>query len=673
MLHVKRYLDYKRTYLETLGVQRTPLDSAYEFSTIDQKRGYEGAKTINAEMITTVWTYIMDNGGLEGFSQYMKSLATDKITNISWDATHSFAEKGKTTIANQKIATMKSLSVIVCNQNYIQSAIFTLSHRNVELSAQFEAFARHLDALKLARRDGYGRLLHGRHIVEKVGTDYTEKYGGMIKKVFPQCSQAQDVYHWLTRFYLGIQNGRINPYHAEVVASLSIAWRQSRTRDDIIGNFEALYTKYHHKGGIWNQLAKDIFDRQMQRVRAGWLDKDGDSANTSRVENKFRHIERVQATFSCSLQVFESLGLAKIDMMNRNNGRKRGDKLIIQTYCYSDVIYSNKIQCLEKRLFTYKSDDIATLPNIIDHQEEFGVVTQSGNQRQVCREEPDSEDMIVEEYDDEAADYLPQAIANDFLEQCELESLGLDASKRNQPELDALPQDNRFVPITQLLANVMPTLPSNAPQLPLEPYRPPPQTRTMTWFERRCNLPAEYFLVGQGIVYHLFMKLGRLHKWRSAAGETNFNAAELTWKHEIDAHHAKNPEGDRLPEYDSNTLRTKCIKVEKMLPKYLMFWQELATEGVEIYVNKEEEDCDVQKKIRYWTEQDLRENVPLTSACRKGKTDTCKRCNLRKVAGSGHSPRTCIDGALILLDTDVVRFPQPTDLFITKDGLPRAL
>jgi len=138
MLYVKKYLDSKRSFYESLEGQFGAVDSTYEFSVIDASKGYAGVREISAKIINVVWLYLMHTGVLSGFAMYMRSLATEKTTNISWDATHSYAEKGKTIINNQRIATMKSLSVIVCNQNYIQSAVFTLSHRNVELQNQFQ-------------------------------------------------------------------------------------------------------------------------------------------------------------------------------------------------------------------------------------------------------------------------------------------------------------------------------------------------------------------------------------------------------------------------------------------------------------------------------------------------------------------------------------------------------
>jgi hypothetical protein len=309
MLHVKAYLDCKALYLTSLTFDNIQYDPAFEFSKIDTSRAYDGVSDISAKSVSSIWTYLMRKGCLDGFARYMKSLISSETTNISWDATHSFAEKGKTVVNNQRIAAMKSLSIIVCNRNYIQSAIFTLSHRNVELQRQFEGFARRLELMNVSRVDGYRRRLVGKDIIAKVGTDYVEKYAGMIKQVFPKASHPQDVFHWLCRFHLAIRDSFRNPYHQEVVVGLSIAWRQSTTRVSIIANFEALYKKYQEKGGIWNALARAIFDRQLVRVSSGWMDKEGDTANTSRVENKFRHIETVQATFVCGLQLFESLML----------------------------------------------------------------------------------------------------------------------------------------------------------------------------------------------------------------------------------------------------------------------------------------------------------------------------------------------------------------------------
>lgn len=663
MLHVKKYLDTKRTYLQALQLNVAQLDPAYEFSAIDASRNYDGVKDISAKLINVVWIYLMNQGGLAGFARYMKSLASEATTNISWDATHSFAEKGKTIINNQRIAAMKSLSVIVCNRNYIQSAIFTHSHRNVELEVQFEAFAKRLDILQIKRVDSYGRNLYGRNIIEKVGTDYTEKYGGMIKRIFPKSAHAQDVFHWLCRFHLGIVDGVRNPFHHEVVVALSIAWRESKTRTDIINNFEALYKKYQVKGSVWNTLAKDIFSRQMQRVHNGWMDKGGDSANTSRVENKFRHIERVQSTFTCSLQLFESLGLAKIDSMNRNNGMKLEDPLIKQTYGYSDIVYANQVQLLEKSIFHYKASEICVMPEDVDSGEEFGVVSQHTQRRNVPREEED--DPLVDEYDDEAVDYIPQAIANDYLDQCELESLGLDSSKRNEPEVFDSPVDNRYKPIEELIEKLLPE--NRLAERDNNAYQTPPLTPSMQWLNDRSKLAPEVFAVGEGMVYHLFMKLRRHGKWRSS-GATNFRAAELTWKQEVDAYHARAPNEPRLPEYDHTALRNKCIEIEKNLPVYLSFWQGLHADGIEVHVNKEGEDCVVIDKVQYWLAQDLREEVMPTPANRKGKIDVCKRCNLRKTGGSGHGVRTCIDGVLVSTDKDIVRYPQPEDLFLSSDG-----
>jgi len=669
MLHVKKYLDYKRTFYESLEGQAGSLDSAYEFSVIDASKAYDGVKEISAKIVNVVWLCLMNTGILSGFGVYMKSLATEKTTNISWDATHSYAEKGKTIINNQRIATMKSLSVIVCNQNYIQSAVFTLSHRNVELQNQFEAFAQRLDDLQLKRRNSCGIMLYGRNIIEKVGTDYTEKYGAMLSKVFPSCKHAQDVYHWIVRFRLGIMEGKKNQDYHEVIASLSIAWRESQTRIEIISNFTELYTKYHNKGGIWNALAKDLFERQMERVNAGWLDKNGDSANTSRVENKFRHIETVQASFVCSLQLFEGLGLAKIDAMNRSNGLRLHDPLMIQTNGYCDVVYSNQIQKLESSLFPYKRTLIATLPETINTNEKFGVLAVSTQLNQVPRESAEENDLLVEECDEVNTDYLPQAIANDFLEQCELESLGLDAAKRNDPEKDLPPPDYRYTPISQLLEECMPpTLPAETTQAHI-PYQPPRLTATMQWLQRRTGIAPENFVVGEGEIYHLFMQLRRREKWRSAPNDTNFRAAELSWRKEIDAYHVRFPDEQRLPLYDAVTLRNKCIEIEKNLPKFLMYWEKLDADGIEVHANRDGIDCNVKKKIKYWKAQDLRENILPTPASSRGKIDICKRCNMQKVHGSGHGTRTCTDGVLINADNEIIRFPQPTDLFITKEGL----
>lgn len=481
MLHVKTYLDRKRTYLESLVGHTECLDSAYEFSSLEKAKEYDGVKEISAKLINIVWAYQMSNGGLAGFANYMKGLVSEKTTNISWDATHSFAEKGKTVINNERVSAMKSLSVIVCNQNYIQSAIFTYSHRNIELSAQFEAFAKRLDSMQIKRKDGYGRTLYGRDIIDKVGTDYTEKYGAMIKKVFPKSAHSQDVFHWLCRFHLGIKDGVRNQYHHEIVVAISIAWREAKTREDMINNFQNVYHKYQTKGGIWNVLAKDIFDRQLERVRNGWMDKGGESANTSRVENKFRHIERVQSTFTCSLQLFESLGLAKIDHMNRNNGKKLGDHFIMQTNAYSDTAYSNMIQTLEAELFQFKRNDIAVLPKPTNNIEHFGVIKPPEQRQCVSREDPE-EDALIDEYDDEGTDYLPLAIANDYLDQCELESLGLDASKRNEAES---PTDNRYTPIAQLIER---QLPPALESVPVDAHVPPHTTTTMSWLQRRADL-----------------------------------------------------------------------------------------------------------------------------------------------------------------------------------------
>jgi len=164
-------------------------------------------------------------------------------------------------------------------------------------------------------------------------------------------------------------------------------------------------------------------------------------------------------------------------------------------------------------------------------------------------------------------------------------------------------------------------------------------------------------------------KINFNEKWRSAPNDTNFRAAELSWRKEIDAYHARFPDEQRLPLYDAATLRNKCLEIEKNLPKYLMFWEKLDAEGVETHENREGVECNVKKKIKYWKAQDLRESILLTPASSRGKIDICKRCNMQKVHGSGHGTRTCTDGVLISANNDIIRFPQHTDLFITREGL----
>jgi hypothetical protein len=201
-----------------------------------------------------------------------------------------------------------------------------------------------------------------------------------------------------------------------------------------------------------------------------------------------------------------------------------------------------------------------------------------------------------------------------------------------------------------------------------EQHIPPTMTRTMIWLERRTDIPPEYFAVGQGMVYHKFMELRRREKWRSNPGDTNFRAAEISWKRFIDAYHAEFPEQQRLPEYDFNALRKKSIEIERNMPIYLSFWSQLEDEGYEVYINKEGQDCVVKDKVKYWKAQDLREEIASTPASRKGKVDICKRCNMRKSHGSGHGTKVCLDGVLISADKDLIRFYQPSELFISKEG-----
>jgi hypothetical protein len=300
--------------------------------------------------------------------------------------------------------------------------------------------------------------------------------------------------------------------------------------------------------------------------------------------------------------------------------------------------------------------------------EEFGVINQVVNQMGVSRDEENDDDFLDNELDDEVADYLPQAIANDYLEQCELESLGLDSSKRNDPETTA-----NISPIDSP-PNTPPNSSSNINARPRSPSPPPSplltanKTPTAVWLQSRLNVPAECFVVGNGDKFHLFMKLRRKHKWRSKASATNFRAAELTWKQEIDMRAAQFPTEDPWPAYDWCTLRNKVLHIERMLPVYLEFWEGLSRDNIEVWVNSNGEECIVSKKIEYWRQQDLRDEISSTPASSKGKIDICKRCNMRKVTGSGHGTKTCTDGVLVSTSTEIVRYPQPSGLFISKEG-----
>jgi hypothetical protein len=641
--HVKNYLDYKYGYYTTLGTTTTSSD--HIFSGINIKTKWDGIDRISDDHIKSVWDFLVDNYLLQDFSTYMRTLYSDDIKTLAWDSQHSLAKKAKTVIGlNKRVSIMKSISAIVDSNNYVASICMTLTHSNEEIKQQMQGLARRYDMSTMKRELPGGAILSGSDLIERVGTDYVEKYHPMVNSVFPNAKAFQDSFHWMQLLADAIFEGTKNPSNAAVRGRIAQVYKAAKDKEELNNSMEDLFSYFSASGTVWNAAARDIFDKQLDRVKKGYLDKGDVTADTSRVENVFKHLNRIQNSFSCNLETFVGLLLCSVDQLNRNNAMRLRDPFALAVHGYQDIVWANNIQQLEKACFA--GHHVHTMRDPIESGEEFGI----------CRIRP-SEDMNAAETlldrndrEDEIVDYEALNRINTWAAEQRVLELGIQPNRLNQL-------------IEQMAATQIATPPATPVNSSNTAVSATPSTE---YLRRRVAINADLFSL-EGDEHFTFMNLRKLHRWTNT--KTNWLDAEKIWEMTKRIVNRRRPEF--LGFYSTRAavvLQRKCIDIEINMPRYLQKWNLLKANGTEIHI-QDGEEINVQKKIDYWQAQQL--DAPPVRYFK------CTRCRLDKhsidVLFEGqtwkisHPEKVCSDEVPIRFTN--IPFRQPEGLFLGPEGL----
>jgi len=617
------------------------------FSKIDDKLKWNGVDKISDDHVKLVWEYLLEDYMLEHFSAYMRSLYSDNVRTLAWDSQHPLAAKAKTVVAlNKRISIMKSISAIVDSNNYIASICMTVTHSNDEIKQQMEGLARRYNCSPMSRKDERGEVLRGAELVEVFGSDYVEKYSPMVLTIFRKARAFQDVFHWQQLLFDAILNGVKNPLHSQVRGKIAQAYKKSVSKEDLVTLMEGVYDYYANAGNVWNAAARDIFDRQLERVRKGYLESGQYSADTSRVENVFKYLNRIQNSFSCGLQTFVGLLLASVDQTNRNNALRLHDPFAMAVYGYQDFVWADGIQGIEAQCFPTE-----IIPRMNSPME-------SGGQFGICHYRPERfsvnglEEQSLQRADQEDLDYQAIFNVNDWVREQRLIEEGINL-------------DHLIVGINQPAAATTTVLPlvNTPPPIPILQNTPTPSEN---YLRTRAQINADIYHI-DGDEHFLFMNLRKLHKWYS--WKTRWVEASRIWNGIIRVMNRQRAEIlGRFNERDAIILQKKCIDIEVNLPRYLERWRTMKANG-QLQVVIEDETIDVQKKINYWESQQL--DLPTS------KSLICRRCGIDKkpaeinLAGESwrvsHPERVCSDQAPVKLGNKAP-FPMPDGLFLGPDG-----
>jgi len=180
-------------------------------------QGYRGLKKVPDSAVNSVWLYLISNYLIENANIYMRTIYSSDTSTLAFDATHRFAEKGKIINSNnQRISPMKSLLVVVDNRSYIVAHAFTTDQGNAQIKEVLEGIAKRMDIAKVCRTKADGTVLKGSELIERIGSDYVEKYQNMTRSVFKDSIHQQDRFHFQQLLHYAVCNSSANPQYKAV-------------------------------------------------------------------------------------------------------------------------------------------------------------------------------------------------------------------------------------------------------------------------------------------------------------------------------------------------------------------------------------------------------------------------------------------------------------------------
>jgi hypothetical protein len=264
-LHWRQYIKLKERYIRTLQGRRSTGD---RFSTIDCMEGYRGLLTFPDSIVKTIWQYLCTNYMLNDAFDYMKTIYSSETSTLAFDATHRFAEKGKAVVDGAYTSVMKSLVLVVDNHNYIVSQAMTTDHTNEQIEKILQGIASRYNKAGIGR-DIDGEFKKGSDLIQKIGSDYVEKYRHMTARVYPQAKHIQDNFHFQQLMHYTVVRASANPYYEEVCKEIAIKIQQAKDQQDMEEGLEIVYKKFSDIGGVWSKGTRGVFDRQIERIRKG--------------------------------------------------------------------------------------------------------------------------------------------------------------------------------------------------------------------------------------------------------------------------------------------------------------------------------------------------------------------------------------------------------------------
>ncbi|KAL6303302.1 hypothetical protein BKA93DRAFT_818125 [Sparassis latifolia] len=133
-----------------------------------------------------------------------------------------------------------------------------------------------------------------------------------VKKPMPEISVVLDVWHFMKRYLICVNNGTKNPYRQDVARDIidAILKTPADNKEQQEKRLMEAYEKWEEKGGVWSAAAAKAHEEQLSHVRKGCLARPRQdiASDGSHIEGSHKGWNGLQRSFASGIEVLTALG-----------------------------------------------------------------------------------------------------------------------------------------------------------------------------------------------------------------------------------------------------------------------------------------------------------------------------------------------------------------------------